>query len=98
LRITLGENCMLIDATENIIANAKLMTKIKKKETPSSANNKILCMKLDNICSILEKNSKDIEELKEQVAMGKGGIKAIFVIGAFIGVLLGVGKYLKFWG
>jgi len=30
--------------------------------------------------------------------MGKGGIKAIFVIGAFIGVLLGVGKYLKFWG
>lgn len=97
MKIILGENCTHTDVTKNINVNAKIMAKIKK-ETYSSASNKILCLKLDNICAILEKNSKDIEELKEQVAMGKGGIRAIFVIGSLIGVLLGVGKYLKFWG
>jgi len=73
------------------------MPKTVKKKQTTKTNNEVLCIKLDNIYSILEKNSKDIEELKEQVAMGKGGIRAIFVIGALIGVILGVGKYFKFW-
>jgi hypothetical protein len=73
------------------------MPKTVKKKRTTKTNNEVLCIKLDNIYSILEKNSKDIEELKEQVAMGKGGIRAIFVIGALIGVILGVGKYFKFW-
>lgn len=50
-------------------------------------------VKLDNIQAILNKNQKDIEELKHQVSMGKGGIKAIFIIGALIaaiGTMLGV--------
>jgi hypothetical protein len=60
--------------------------------------NDIINYKLDQIHSILEKNQKDIEDLKKQVAMGQGGIKAIFILGAFVGLLLGIAKYLKFWG
>ena len=44
----------------------------------------LLCNKLDEVHKQLEKNSKDIEDLKEQVAMGKGGIRAIFILGAII--------------
>ena len=47
----------------------------------------LLCNKLDDVHSQLEKNSKDIEELKEQVAMGKGGIRAIFIFGAIIAAI-----------
>ena len=60
--------------------------------------NDIINFKLDQIQTILEKNQKDIEDLKKQVAMGQGGIKAIFILGAFVGLLLGIAKYLKFWG
>tara|TARA_R110001632_G_scaffold87772_1_gene190534 strand:- start:421 stop:636 length:216 start_codon:yes stop_codon:yes gene_type:complete len=44
--------------------------------------------KLDHIHKDVEQNSTDISSLKEQVAMGKGGIRAIFIIGGFIALLL----------
>ena len=43
------------------------------------------------------KNSRDIESLKHQVSMGKGGIKAVFVIGSIIALLLGGIKVFKIW-
>lgn len=55
----------------------------------------LLCDKLDDVHSQLEKNSKDIEELKEQVAMGKGGIRAIFIFGAAIAALFTLFKFGK---
>ena len=47
----------------------------------------VVLVKLDQIETIIRKNSCDIEELKNQVAMGKGGIKTIFVIGAIVAAL-----------
>jgi hypothetical protein len=43
------------------------------------------------------KNSRDIEGLKQQVSMGKGGIKAVFVIGSIIALVLGGIKLFKIW-
>ena len=43
------------------------------------------------------KNSRDIESLKHQVSMGKGGIKAVFVVGSILAFLLGGVKVFKIW-
>ena len=43
------------------------------------------------------KNTRDIEQLKHQVSMGKGGIKAVFVIGSVIALVLGGIKLFKIW-
>ena len=52
--------------------------------------------KLKNIHRSVEQNSKDIVGLKEQVAMGRGGLKVIVWIGAIIGGILGVIKIKGF--
>ena len=44
--------------------------------------------KLDHIHKDVEQNSTDISSLKEQVAMGKGGIKAVFVFGGLVAIIL----------
>ena len=56
-------------------------------------NNTSTCLaliqsKLDRIHEDVAKNSEDIISLKEQVAMGKGGLRAIFIVGALIGLIL----------
>ncbi len=43
------------------------------------------------------KNTRDIEDLKHQVSMGKGGIKAVFVVGSIIALALGGIKLFKIW-
>lgn len=43
--------------------------------------------KLDIIIDI----QKDIQELKQTIAMGSGALKAIFVIGSFLSVCWGIG-------
>ena len=48
----------------------------RKKITPSVTLAKINT-KLDHIHRDLEKNTKDIAALKEQMAMGKGGLKVV---------------------
>ena len=53
----------------------------------------LLVSKLDVVHKQLEKNTKDIEELKEQVNMGKGGIKAIFIFGAIIAAVFTTFKF-----
>ena len=56
----------------------------------------VICYKLTEIHKDVQKNSKDIESLKHQMSMGKGGIKAIFVVGSLIALILGGLKFYKF--
>jgi len=72
---------------------------MKKKLTPkftSKVSMDVICYKLTEIHKDVQKNSKDIESLKHQVSMGKGGIKAVFVIGSLIALILGILKFYKF--
>ena len=55
----------------------------------------VICYKLTEIHKDVQKNSKDIEDLKHQVSMGKGGIKAIFIVGSLIALILGTLKFVK---
>ena len=76
----------------------KMRKKKIVKRTPVSASNKVITFKIDEVKQLVLKNSKDIEDLKAQVNMGKGGIKAIFAIGSLVAIILGTGKFFKFWG
>lgn len=51
--------------------------------------------KLDHIHKDLEQNTKDIAQLKDQVAMGRGGLKVIFYIGGVVSIIIGVLKIGK---
>ena len=71
---------------------------IKKKITKfiqSSATNRDISSKLDELKLLVIKNSTDIEELKAQVNMGKGGIRAIFAIASMLAIILGLFKFFK---
>jgi|TARA_R100000742_G_C4258980_1_gene76825 hypothetical protein len=65
------------------------MAKVSKKRTSvQSITLKHISEKLDHLHKDLDQNSKDIVELKQQVAMGKGGLKVIFWLGAVVGLIL----------
>jgi hypothetical protein len=69
---------------------------MKKKQTSNpSISLDVISYQLKEIHTELCKNTRDIESLKTQVAMGKGGIKAVFVIGTFIGIIVAVLKNFK---
>ena len=69
---------------------------MKKKQTSNtSISLDVISYQLKEIHTELCKNTRDIESLKTQVAMGKGGIKAVFVIGTFIGIVIAVLKNFK---
>ena len=68
-----------------------------KRITVTSVTLKHISEKLDHIHKDVEKNTRDIVALKQQVAMGKGGIKVIFYIGAIVSIIIGalkIGKIL----
>ena len=71
-----------------------------KKKLVSKFNQKIsldvICYKLTEIHKDVQKNSKDIEDLKHQMSIGKGGIKAVFVVGSLIALMVGILKFYKF--
>ena len=71
-----------------------------KKKLVSKFNQKIsldvICYKLTEIHKDVQKNSKDIEDLKHQMSMGNGGIKAVFVVGSLIALMVGILKFYKF--
>ena len=72
------------------------MNNMKKKQTSNpSISLDVISYQLKEIHTEVCKNSRDIESLKTQVAMGKGGIKAVFVIGTFIGILIAVLKNFR---
>ena len=67
--------------------------RIKKKKSkhsiPSTKDSLgVISYQLREIREDLAKNNKDIEDLKHQVSMGKGGIKAVFVVGSLIAIIL----------
>lgn len=73
------------------------MARVTKKSTVHSITLKHINEKLDHIHKDIDRNTKDIVELKQQVAMGKGGIKVIFYIGAIVSIIIGalkIGKIL----
>ena len=73
------------------------MGRVTKKATVQSVTLKHISQKLDHIHKDIDRNTKDIVELKQQVAMGKGGIKVIFYIGAIVSIIIGalkIGKIL----
>tara|TARA_Y100000289_G_C3917935_1_gene148555 strand:+ start:105 stop:329 length:225 start_codon:yes stop_codon:yes gene_type:complete len=70
---------------------------IKKRSTVHSITLKHINEKLDHIHKDLDQNTKDIVELKQQVAMGRGGLKVIFYVGAIVSIILGglkIGKFI----
>ena len=74
------------------------MKKVTKKRasTVHSVTLKHISQKLDHIHKDVEQNTKDIVALKEQVAMGKGGLKVIFYVGGLISIIVGALKIGKF--
>lgn len=58
-----------------------------KKISVQTVTLKNIYEKIDHLHKDVEQNHKDIIELKQQIAMGKGGIKVIFWIGAVIGAI-----------
>ena len=74
--------------------------KIKKKKSKHSIPTTkdslgVISYQLREIRVDLAKNNKDIEDLKEQVNLGKGGIKAVFVIGSLVALIIGLIKLYK---
>ena len=72
------------------------MARVTRKATVQSVTLKHISQKLDHIHKDVEQNTRDIVALKQQVAMGKGGLKVIFYIGAVISIILGALKIGKF--
>ena len=73
------------------------MGRVTKKATVQSVTLKHISQKLDHIHKDVEQNTKDIVALKEQVAMGKGGLKVIFYVGGLISIIVGglkIGKFI----
>jgi hypothetical protein len=70
--------------------------KTTKKATVQSVTLKHISQKLDHIHKDVEQNTKDIVQLKEQVAMGRGGLKVIFYIGGVLSIIIGALKIGKF--
>ena len=69
----------------------------KKRSTVHSITLKHINEKLDHIHKDLDQNTKDIVELKQQVAMGRGGLKVIFYIGGVLSIIIGglkIGKFI----
>lgn len=71
------------------------MVKKKIAKFSQSTSHKAIGFKLDELKILVIKNSKDIEELKAQVNMGKGGIRAIFAIASMLAIILGLFKFFK---
>ena len=67
----------------------------KKRTTVESITLKHISQKIDHLHKDVETNHKDIIALKEQVAMGKGGLKVIFWLGAIVGAILTTLKITK---
>ena len=72
---------------------------MKKKQVSSpKISLDVISYQLKEIHIDVCKNSRDIAQLKSQVAMGKGGIKAVFVVGSLIALILGALRIFKIWG
>jgi uncharacterized phage infection (PIP) family protein YhgE len=80
--------------------NTKMNKVTRKKRTASRTSVTAVTLqhineKLNHIHKDLEQNTKDIAQLKDQVAMGRGGLKVIFYVGGVISIIIGVLKIGK---
>ena len=71
------------------------MARVTKKSTSSSVTLAKISTKLHHIHKDLEKNTKDIAALKEQMAMGKGGLKVVAWLGIVVGGIVTAIGYFK---
>lgn len=69
--------------------------KKKKIVRSTSVSLEIIQAKLCQIHKDLEENKKDISELKEQIAMGKGGVRVLVWISALVVSILGYNFWTK---
>ena len=70
---------------QRFLFNTRLCHGESYKESNSpECNSAILIKRVDHIHKDVEQNTKDIVPFKEQVAMGRGGLKVIFYIGGII--------------
>ena len=67
---------------------------VKKKSIKSAVTLTSIQFKLCNIQKTLEENTQDIKALKEQIAMGKGGVRVIVWMGGILTAVLGY-KYFN---
>jgi hypothetical protein len=65
-----------------------------KKNVKSAVTLTSIQFKLCNIQKTLEENTQDIKTLKEQIAMGKGGVRVIVWMGGILTAVLGY-KYFN---
>jgi hypothetical protein len=69
---------------------------IKKRKTAAQAVTLAkINTKLEHIHRDLEQNTKDIAALKEQMAMGKGGLKVIAYMGGILAGIIALIKFVK---
>ena len=67
----------------------------RKKSISSSVTLAKINTKLDHIHRDVEQNTKDIAALKEQMAMGKGGLKVIAYMGGILAGIIALIKFMK---
>ena len=78
------------------VKSMKIKKKKSKHSIPTTKDSLgVISYQLREIREDLAKNNKDIEDLKHQVSMGKGGIKAVFVVGSLIAIILTAIKIFK---
>jgi hypothetical protein len=73
------------------------MPKITKKKRSAAQTVTLVLIhtKINNIQKTLEQNTKDIAALKEQMAMGKGGLKVIAYLGGILAGIIALIKFVK---
>ena len=78
------------------VKSMRIKKKKSKHSIPSTKDSLgVISYQLREIREDLAKNNKDIEDLKEQVNLGKGGIKAVFVICSLVSLIIGLIKLYK---
>ena len=55
----------------------------------------VISEKIDNLTDKVCQNQKQIDELKEQVNMGRGAVKVVFWLGAVVTVVYNVTRFFK---
>ena len=71
------------------------MKTVRKKSSSQTVTLALINTKINHIHKTLEQNTKDIAALKEQMAMGKGGLKVIAYLGGILAGIIALIKFVK---
>ena len=61
-----------------------------------SSHEKLCAERMNNILKSIEEMKREIKSLRQDVSMGKGGLKVIFYVGALVTAIIGILKLVKF--